>query len=54
MRKLLLAVLICNAFGAMLNMFGSLFDVGWLTLVGGVFVITAFIGAIVCLIKSLR
>lgn len=54
MRKLLLAVLICNAFGATLNMFGSLFNVGWLILVGGVFIMGAFIGAIVCLIKSLR
>ena len=54
MRKLLLAVLICNALGATLNMFGSLFNVAWLILVGGVFVMSAFIGAIVCLIKSLR
>lgn len=52
MRRLLTAVALSNMIGAFLNLFGSIFDVAGLVIAGGVFIISALIGAIICLIKT--
>jgi hypothetical protein len=52
MRKALIIVMVANLIGALLNMFGSIFEVAGLLIAGGVFIVAALIGAIICLIKT--
>lgn len=54
MRKALLALMVSNLIGALLNMFGTIFDVAWLVIAGAIFIIPSLIGAIICLIFALK
>ena len=53
-RKALIAVMVVNLIGALLNMFGTIFEVSGLIIAGAIFVGFALIGAIVCIIFALK
>ena len=54
MRKVLIVVMITNLIGALLNMFGTIFEVPGLIIAGAIFVGFALVGAIICLISALK
>lgn len=54
MRKALLAVMITNLIGALLNMFGVIFELPALIIAAAVLVGFALIGAIICVIFALK
>lgn len=53
-RKALVAVMVVNLIGALLNMFGTIFEVPGLIIAGAIFVAFALIGAIICIIFALK
>lgn len=53
-RKALLAVMITNLIGALLNMFGVIFELPALIIAAAVLVGFALIGAIICIIFALK
>jgi hypothetical protein len=53
-RKALLAVMITNLIGALLNMFGAIFELPALIIAAAVLVGFALIGAIICVISALK
>lgn len=53
-RKVLLAVMITNLIGALLNMFGAIFELPALIIAAAVLIGFAFVGAIICLIFALK
>jgi hypothetical protein len=53
-RKALIVVMVANLIGTLLNMFGTIFEVAGLVIAGGIFIVFALIGAIVCLIFALK
>lgn len=54
MRKALIAVMVTNLIGALLNMFGTIFEWPALIIAAAVLVGFALIGAIVCIIFALK
>ena len=53
-RKALLAVMITNLIGALLNMFGAIFELPALIIAAAVLIGFALIGAIICVIFALK
>lgn len=53
-RKALLAVMITNLIGALLNMFGTIFELPALIIAAAVLISFALIGVIICVISALK
>ena len=53
-RKVLVIVMVVNLIGALLNMFGAIFELPALIIAGAIFVTFALIGAIICVIFALK
>ena len=54
LRKALVAVMVMNVVGVLLNMFGLIFKLPALIIAAAVLVGFAFVGAIICLIFALK
>ena len=54
LRKALVAVMVVNLIGVLLNMFGVIFKLPALIIAAAVLVGFAFVGAIICLIFALK
>ena len=54
LRKALVAVMVVNLIGVLLNMFGLIFKLPALIIAAAVLVGFAFVGAIICLIFALK
>ena len=54
LRKALVAVMVMNVVGVLLNMFGVIFELPALIIAAAVLVGFAFVGAIICLIFALK